>query len=138
MYLGVGDLGKLSAVTEGSDVQAYGMQISLSAIDSNLLGECMNDIQLGAPVSILFAVLDDTGNIIGVPYPLFVGVVDQPKVQLGTKEMSISLSLENRLLDLQRANQRKYTSGDQMLYYPTDCSFFANELLNDQCLVWKA
>lgn len=135
-YLGVGDLGKLGAITEGSDVQAYGTTITLSGIDPNLLSESLTDIQLGAPVTIYFALLDSNGNIYGTPYPAFVGTVDKPSIQVGTSAVTISLALENRLSNLQRANQRKYTSADQDLYYPGDMAFNWVESLNDQALKW--
>jgi len=137
-YTGVGDFGKLSPIVEGTDVQAYGSSISLSAIDPLLLDECMADIQLGAPVTIYFGLLDLNGNIFGTPYPLFVGTVDQPKIQIGTKTLSITLALENKLSNLSRANMRRYTSADQMLYFPGDTFFQSVESLNDQALIWVA
>jgi len=136
-YLGVGDFGKIGRVTEGSDVQAYGTSISLSGIDPLLLSECLDDIQLGAPATIYFALLDNTGNIFGTPYPLFVGTVDQPSIQVGVKSLSISLGLENKLSNLQRPNMRRYTAADQQLYYPGDMGMNWVEILNDQALLWN-
>jgi hypothetical protein len=137
-YTGVGDFGKVAPIVEGTDVQAYGTSISLSAIDPLLLDECMEDIQLGAPVTIYFGLLDSNGNIFGAPYPLFVGTVDQPKIQVGTKTLSITLALENKLSNLSRANMRRYTNADQQLYYPGDTMFQSVESLNDQALIWVA
>lgn len=137
-YLGVGDFGKLGKITEGSDVQAYGTTISLSGIDPLLLSECLEDIQLGAPVTIYFALLDGNGSVLGIPYPMFVGTVDQPTIQIGTKTLSITLALENKLSNLLRANMRRYTNADQQLYHPGDTFFQFVESLNDQALVWVA
>lgn len=136
-YLGVGDFGKLGSVVEGTDVQAYGTSISLSGIDPLLLSECMDDIQLGAPATIYFALLDGNGNIFGTPYPLFVGTVDQPSVKVGMKTLTISLALENKLANLQRANMRRYTAADQQLYYPGDSFFNFVELLSDAAILWN-
>jgi hypothetical protein len=135
-YLGVGDFGKFNPVTEGTEVSAYGTSISLSGIDSSLLSESLTDIQIGAPVTIYFVLLDSSGNIFGVPYPLFVGTVDAPTIQFGTKQMTITLALENKLANLQRATQRRYTSADQQYYFPDDCAFAWVESLNDQALRW--
>lgn len=133
-YLGVGSLGKIGAVTEGSTVGAEGTTISLSGIDQVLLAESLNDIQLGAPATIWFVLFDQNLNILGTPYPLYVGTVDQPQIEMGTEEMTISLKLENRMVNLQRANLRRYTSADQQLYFPTDCAFNWVEILGDQAL----
>jgi len=138
IYLGVGDFGKLAPITEATNVQAYSTSIELSGIDPNLLAESLTDIQVGAPASIYFALLDSSNNILGTPYPMFVGCVDKPSIQVGTKQMTISLALESKLANLQRASLRRYTSADQQLYYPSDCAFAWVESLSDQALKWAA
>ena len=135
-YLGVGDLGEISPVVEGTTVQADGMNLTLSGIDNNLLSECLTDIQLGAPVTVSLAFLDGNGNIFGTPFPCFVGQVDQPKIEIGMKTLSITLALESKLSDLGRANQRRYTSADQEARFPGDTICFAVEYLNDMALHW--
>jgi hypothetical protein len=135
-YLGVGDFGKIGKITEGTDVQAYGTTITLSGIDPVLLSECMTDIQLGAPATIYFALLDSHGAIFGTPYPAFVGTVDQPTINSGIETISITLAIENKLANLLRANMRRYTAADQQLYYPGDTFFNWVPTLNDQALIW--
>ncbi len=136
-YLGVGDLGKIGGISEGIEVSADGTSVTLSAIDANLLAETMTDIQLGAPATIYLAFLDPVAlTVLGTPYPLFVGTVDAPTISPGLDEFAITLKLENKLSNLQRANMRRYTAADQRLYYPNDMGFFAVETLNDQALRW--
>jgi hypothetical protein len=137
-YLGVGDFGKLGTITEATDVQAYSTSISLSGIDPNILSECLTDIELGAPATIYFALLDANGSMVGIPYPLFVGTVDAPTIETGLEAITISLTLENNLANLQRASMRRYTSADQMRQYPTDTGFKFVEMLNDLALKWTA
>ena len=136
-YLGIGDFGKIGSVVEGSDVQAYGTTITLSGIDPTLLSESLTDIQIGAPATLYFILLDGNGSIFGTPYPLFIGTVDKPTLDIGTETLSITLNLENRLSNLQRANMRRYTSADQNIYYPDDCAFNWVEQLSDQALKWS-
>jgi len=134
-YLGVGSLGSISTISEGSEVQADGINLKLSGIDPVFMGECMADIQLGAPAKVWFALVSE-GAIIGSPYLIFSGNVDQPKFNTSADECSITLSLENELVNLQRASQRRYTSADQRNFYPNDTAFGWVEQLNDQALVW--
>src|SRR6185437_16629012 len=47
-FLGMGSFADIGSIGEGTDVQADGTTLTLSGIDSNLLAECMTDIQLGA------------------------------------------------------------------------------------------
>jgi hypothetical protein len=123
-YLGLGSLGEIGAITEGTDVQAYGTVVSLSGIDPTLLSESMTDIQLGAPATLMLALFDQAaGTVIGTPQTIFQGVVDKPTITPGTKAIKISLALETRLANLQRPSMRRYSSADQNLYYPNDIFF---------------
>jgi hypothetical protein len=136
-FLGIGSLGKISAVSEGVDVQASGVTLTLSGIDPVLLGESMTDIQLGATARIWRGLWQHPANtLLGTPYQLFRGQVDKPTVHVSGEELTISLALESRIVNLRRASCRRYTSADQRLEYPTDSGFSWVEELNDLALVW--
>jgi hypothetical protein len=90
----------------------------------------MNDISIGAPAKIYFGLMSN-GALLGAPYLVFSGTVDKPTVVTGPTSSSITLNLENRLINLQRPNQRRYTAADQHLFYPDDRAFNWVELLND-------
>ena len=135
-YLGIGSLGKIGDITEGTDVKAYGTTVTLSGIDPVLFGESMTDVQPGLPAIIYFALVDGNGNIYGTPYPIFSGTIDKPTAQIAPDTLTITLALETRLSNLQRAGQRRYTAADQNIYYPDDSAFDWVEILNDQALIW--
>jgi hypothetical protein len=134
-YVGVGSLGTIGSISEGVDVEAKGTTIGLSGIDPVLQNECLSDIKLGAPAKIWFGFLDD-GQIVGTPFVLFAGLVDKPVLGIGVGEITISLALESRMVDLQRATQRRYTSGDQNVAHPDDSAFDWVEILSSQALIW--
>lgn len=96
----------------------------------SLLYEAMNDIRVGAPAKIWFGLLSQ-GSFIGAPYLIFSGTVDKPKVKQSPTAPSISIALENRLVNLSRPSNRKYTAADQRLYYPTDIGFNWVEILQE-------
>ncbi|MGC1781753.1 MAG: hypothetical protein WA708_04480 [Acidobacteriaceae bacterium] len=134
-YAGVGSFGKVGAIAEGSTVHADGTTVTLSGIDSSLLTESLTDVQLGAAAQIWFGLMA-SGALIGSPYLIFSGTVDKPTVEISGKTMSITLALENKLVNLQRACQRRYTAADQHLAYPDDIGFNWVEILNDIALRW--
>jgi hypothetical protein len=101
----------------------------------SFLNEALGDIQIGAPAKIRFGLMTG-GTIIGAPYLIFSGTVDKPSIRVSDKTSSITLALENRLVNLRRATQRRYTAADQQLQYPTDRSFNWVEILNDIALRW--
>lgn len=102
---------------------------------TSLIYEALRDVRMGAPAKIWFGLMAN-GSLIGTPYLVFSGTVDKPNVQIDEKTASITLALENRLVNLQRANQRRYTAADQKLAYPTDMAFNWVESLNDIALRW--
>ena len=66
----------------------------------------------------------------------FSGLVDVPTVTPGTDTISISLALENRMIDLARPTMSRYTSADQRLRYPHDSSMAWVEQLSDCSNKW--
>ncbi len=134
-YLGIGSLGSIAAISEGTTVNADGTTVTLSGIDPSLLAESLTDIRLGAPAKIWFALMTN-GALIGSPYLVFSGLVDQPVVQTGVETITISLKLENRLVDLARASMKRFTSADQQLKYPDDTGFNFVEITSDIALKW--
>ena len=134
-FLGVGSLGTISAISEVITTNAGGVTVTLSGVDPVLFNECMTDIQLGATARIWRGLWAATANaLLGVPYQVFRGQVDQPAFEVGGK-MMISLALESRIVNLQRASCRRYTSADQRVNFPTDSAFTWVEQLNDLALI---
>lgn len=134
-YTGVGSLGAVGDIVEGSDVKSRGTTITLSGIDPTLLGDALSDIQQGAPVTVWLAGFA-AGAIVGSPYALYVGTVDKPAIGLGPETVTIQLALETKLANLQRPTFRRYTSADQRYYYSGDIGFNWVETLNDIALLW--
>ena len=135
-YTGVGSFGSIGDIVEGTDVKADGTTVTLSGIDPKLMNDCLNEIQLGAPVTLWFALF--SAGVIATATPLFVGTVDKPMIPIRPDTLAITLNLENRMINLQRASNRRYTSGDQQYYYADDCGFHWVETLNDAAWVWGA
>ncbi len=133
-YAGVGSLGSIGDVTEGVDVKAEGTSITLSGIDPSLMQDSLNDIQLGAPVTLWFAIFEN--GAITAAQVLYTGTVDRPVIPVSPESISITLALENRMLNLQRPSNRRYTSSDQRYLYPDDIGFHWVELLSDMALRW--
>ena len=68
------------------------------------------------------ALLDAEGAFVADPFPLWAGLMDTMQVVDGA-EPRISLTCESRLVDLERAEVRRYTDADQQAEYPGDRFF---------------
>ncbi len=136
-YTGTGSLGKIGAVRETMDVEATGITVTLSGVDTAILQECLEDIQLGAPATVYFGALNpaNPSQALGNPSVYYQGLVDQPSHTSGPETCSISLAIESRMLRLQSGGQqRRYTSADQRITHPDDTFFSWVESLNDRAL----
>jgi hypothetical protein len=102
---------------------------------TSLLYEALGDIRVGGPAKIWYGHFKN-GAFYGTPYLIFKGTVDKPAIKTSAESNSITIALENRLVNLQRPNARRYTAADQHLYFPTDSAFNFVEILNDMALVW--
>jgi len=75
-------------------------------------------------------------QLVGTPALVFSGAVDKPSFQISGETVSITLALENKLVDLARPSNRRYTSADQRIDHPTDIGFGWVEQLNDTATLW--
>ena len=133
-FLGLGTFGGISAVQEGTELRADGISLTLSGIDPTIVTECETDIAPLAPARCWLGLMTQ-GQLVGVPYLFFSGVVDAPTITTTPTEATITLRLESRMALLNRPTQRRYTSADQHANgYPDDTGFAFVEKLNDIAL----
>jgi hypothetical protein len=134
-FAGIGTLGEIGTITEGTNLEARGTYVKLSGIDPVLLGESLTDVQPGLTALLWLGCMDTNGNVIGTPYQVFSGIIDQPSIEVSDETISITLNLESKVIDFQRASQRKYTSADQRaMTHPNDSFFDYVEQMNDVAL----
>ncbi|MGE0270293.1 MAG: hypothetical protein AB7M05_08895 [Alphaproteobacteria bacterium] len=135
VYLGVGALGKISAVQEGSDQQAYGMTLSLSGIPPELVSIALGEYYQGRSCRVLMALLDEGHTVVSSPIVLWSGRMDTMDIELG-ETATITLSAESRLVDWERPRIRRYTSEDQRADYPNDKGFEFVPQMVEKELIW--
>jgi len=161
-YTGAGQFLTVSNITETADLRAAGATITLSGLPQEVVALALQQPYQGRICRIKFGMvnanrnrtitedgiaitLEDTGDVDSsegdpvVMIDLFVGYMDQMNISENPEEASISLSVENKLVDLQRAKVTRYTSEYQKKKYrdafpsasDEDRAFdFINELQN--------
>jgi len=120
-YTGVGQFGGIDKVDETSDVRANGATVTLSGIPSDLIALALTEPYQGRPCIVYLGALHlTTGALEGTPYPLLAGRMDVMSIEEGADTASISLTVENRLIELFRSKERRYTHEDQQIDFPGD------------------
>lgn len=159
-YTGTGNLMHISRVKETAEIQAAGATLTLSGIPSDILSLALSEPYQGRLGKIKFGLIDADNNLlelesafnmllesgidIGLENPdqsnvlveMFTGYMDQMSITESADTCTIGLSLESKLLDLDRPSIRRYNSESQKTIYSGDLAFdFINDL-QDKKLSW--
>lgn len=118
-YLGVGDHGSVTAIEESSQLQANGISLTLSGIDTTLISDALNEDYQGRDARVYMCFFDSDWSLIADPLLIFRGRMDTQDISLG-QNASISLTIESRLIDWERPRVRRYNNEDQQNAYSGD------------------
>ena len=133
-YTGAGNLLNVSTISETGDIRAANATITLSGIPSSMLSLALQTKYHGRLAKIKFGL---TSLVLST---LFVGYMDQMSIDEGPDTSAIALSLESKLVDLERPRIIRYTSEAQAIRFPNlpyaDKAFeFVNDL-QTRPLLW--
>jgi len=135
-YVGSADFLNLGEITETSEVQAAGVSVALTGLDSSLVATALDEAYQGRPLKIFFGFLDNTGTIIDTPYTIFSGRMDVMTIEDAGATANINVTAESRLIDLDRSRARRFTSEDQKIDYPDDKGLEMVASLQDTVIIW--
>ena len=135
-FTGLGDLMNVSAISESDQVEAIGATLGLTGIKSSFISAALSANYTNRNASIFLGLFDSNKSVISDVYTLFKGKMDIMKIDEGPETASIQLSLENRLIALDRAKERRYTHEDQQLSFSGDLGFEFVPDLQDKEIIW--
>jgi hypothetical protein len=137
IYSGVGNFGGVSEIQETNELMAAGLTYTLSGVPSEIVSIALGQMRYGRPAVLWFGLIDETTNsLITDPYKMFSGLTDVPMIDEGFDTATISITAENRLIDLERPRVRRYTTEDQKLDDATDKGFEFVPGLQDAVITW--
>ncbi len=112
-WIGAGQLLNIEPAKETIRVNATGLRLSLSGIDSANIANALVNARQNKPVNCYLGFMDSSGNLIVDPFKFFSGLVDILTIEEDGDTSVITLQAENRLISLNRAKIRRYTDEDQ-------------------------
>jgi len=155
-WAGAGTLLNISTVEETSELAVKGATITLTGIPSEVISLALSQPYQGRVCNIYIGTFT-TGNILqeNSDYILlqdgsrievqstskgfnsiFSGYMDQMNIAESADTSTIELSVENKLIDLERARVARFTSGYQKSIYPDDLGLDFVEDLQDRNISW--
>jgi hypothetical protein len=123
VWVGLGTLGTISPIEESSEIKATNVTFTLSGIPQDLIRHALSQVRQGNPVQLWFGALGDNNNVLADPLQIFAGRMDVPTIDEGAQTSTISIAVENRLIDLNRSRERRFTDQDQQIDHPGDLGF---------------
>lgn len=120
-YTGNGWIQGLSDIQESMELRANGIDIILSGIPSAVLTMLLTDARQGKSGKIYLAFLNSSGSVIGnTEYIVFEGLLDVPEIIEKQNETIATFSYENRLIELERSTELRYTGQCLRSFFSTD------------------
>ncbi len=133
-YTGTGTLLSISAVEETAEMAVRGATLTMTGIPSELLSLALQEPYQGRVCTIYFGVV--SGTTYSGLTQLFTGYMDEMNIDEGSAFATIEMKVENKLIDLERARVRRFSSGYQKSVYPNDKGLDFVEDLQDKEIVW--
>lgn len=135
-YLGAGELLSISPIQESVELQANGVTLQLAGIGDPLLSKAKTEDYQGREVNIKLGGFDASNNIVADPVIVFSGFMDTMTIQDDGGTGTIALTVENRLIEFEKARVRRFTDNDQRIDYPNDDGLEYVTQIQEKSIVW--
>jgi len=155
-WYGTGSLLQIDTIEETSEIAAKGATVTLSGVPSEVLSLALSEPYQGRQAKIYFGtftqgsllqedsayILLQGGGKISLEdrrtelTEIFAGYMDQMNIEEAEGGSTIQLTIENKLIDLERPRTARFTNAYQKYLYPNDKGLEFVEDLQTKELFW--
>ena len=135
-FYGVGNMGSINAVEEGSELKGYSIELTASGVPSDMITDAFSANYQNQPCKIWLSVMNSNHVIVGSPILLFNGRMDNMNIVMGGKTASVTVSAHSRLIDWARIRGGRWNHRDQQIVDPTDLGLQYIASLADKDFTW--
>ena len=121
-YLGAGTLLAISDIEDSQELKSAGVTFSISGMDAEVLGYALNENYQNRPISLFMAFVSGGTDDVDGYLTLYKGRMINIDISDDVNGSNITLQTENRLLDLRRPSNIRYTKESQQYLYNGDTS----------------
>jgi hypothetical protein len=155
-YYGTGNLLTFDTIEETSEIAAKGATVTLSGVPSEVISLALTEPYQGRKANIYFGtfqrgqILQESSNYILLEgggkifledtktdlTQIFSGYMDQMNIDEGSDTSTVTLTIENKLIDLEKPRTARFTSTYQKTLFPNDKGLEFVEDLQTKEIVW--
>jgi hypothetical protein len=135
-YTGAGTLLGISGVEEDLELKSSGLSISLSGMDSTVLNYALTENYQNRPITIFLGFQMGGSNESAGELNLFKGRMTSLQINDTPEGATVTIDCENRLVDLDRPSNLRYTVESQEFLNSGDTGFNRVQSLADKQIAW--
>ena len=137
-WTGAGSLLSISPIRESRGLEAIAFSVQLSGLPASLRSIALQSFRKNRPGKVWLGFYDAAGALVVSPYAARRGRFDTATIARDGETMTIEVVYEDRLVELERARERRYTHEDQQIRLAGDRGFEQVPQLQDAADVWGA
>ena len=122
-YVGAGNFLQVSSIQESKSVQANGLKVGLSGVNSSLITAARDADYQGRTLTVKLGLMDSSNSVIADPVIMFEGFMDVMTITDKGETCDISVSVEHRLIEFDRERIRRLTHEAQQIAHSGDKGF---------------
>lgn len=135
-YIGAGNLLAVEPVSESTDLRANGTSVTLSGLNNTLVGLAKDEDYQGRALTVKLGAMDESNDVIADPVIMFSGFMDTMMLTESGESSTITIDVENKLIQMDRSRVRRFTDNDQRIDYPDDDGFSFVTKIQDREIKW--
>ena len=136
VYTGGGSLMSIGVVEETAEIKAVGLTITINGLDADVLPIALATNYQNRKFTCFLGMLDESNQVIPSVYQLFEGRMDLMTINDSADDIAIALTVESRLIDLEKPNETRFTSEEQKRLFPNDKGLDFVTDLQDKDINW--
>ena len=135
-YTGAGTLLSISNSEDNLELKSNGLVVSLSGMDTTVVNYALTENYQNRPITIFMGYVMGGTNEVAGTLTLFKGRMTSLVINDDPTGSTVTIDAENRLVDLDRPSNFRYTKESQNFLHSGDTGFDRVSSLQDKQIVW--
>lgn len=135
-YSGAGTLLSVSNIEENLEMKSNGLVVGLSGMDTTVVNYALTENYQNRPITIFLGYVMGGTNEVAGTLTLFKGRMTSLVINDTPEGSTVTIDAENRLVDLDRPSNLRYTKESQNFLHSGDTGFDRVTSLQDKQIVW--
>ena len=135
-YTGAGSLLAVGDIEDTMEVKSTNCTFTLSGMDKTVLDLALSEDIQNRKITLLMGYLSGGGNVSAGEIVLFSGRMTNLTISDETNGMTVAINAENRLVDLNRPCNLRYTQQSQQIISSGDTGFKYVMAIQDKPVEW--